>query len=54
MYGFLATRRWLGFAALALVLAAVMVGLGCWQLARYHQRSTANAAIDAAALKSFA
>lgn len=49
MYGFLATRRWLGFAALALVLAAVMVGLGCWQLARYHQRSTANAAIDAAA-----
>jgi cytochrome oxidase assembly protein ShyY1 len=49
VYGFLATRRWLGFAALALVLAAVMVGLGCWQLARYHQRHAANAAIDAAA-----
>lgn len=49
MYGFLATRRWLGFAALVLVLAAIMVGLGCWQLARYHQRQAANAAIDAAA-----
>lgn len=48
MYRFLLTARWLGFAALMLALAAAMVGLGFWQLSRYHERSTTNARIDAA------
>jgi cytochrome oxidase assembly protein ShyY1 len=48
VYRFLATARWLGFAALAVSLAATMVGLGLWQLDRYHQRSSVNARIDAA------
>ncbi|WP_338090674.1 SURF1 family protein [Planosporangium thailandense] len=47
MYRFLATPRWLGLAALSLLLAAVMVGLGDWQLHRYHERSAINARIDA-------
>ena len=38
MYRFLLTTRWLGFAALMLALAAAMVGLGFWQLARLDQR----------------
>jgi cytochrome oxidase assembly protein ShyY1 len=49
VYRFLLTPRWLGFAALMLALAAAMVGLGFWQLSRYHQRSEVNARIDAAA-----
>ncbi len=49
MYAFLATRRWLGLAALMLLLAVIMVGLGDWQLHRYHARSAINARIDAAA-----
>jgi cytochrome oxidase assembly protein ShyY1 len=49
VYRFLATPRWLGLAALAVCLAAVMVGLGRWQLDRYHQRSEINARIDAGA-----
>jgi cytochrome oxidase assembly protein ShyY1 len=49
VYGFLATRKWIAFGALMVVLAAVMVGLGLWQLSRYHQRASANAHIDAAA-----
>ncbi|HKT02010.1 MAG TPA: SURF1 family protein [Rugosimonospora sp.] len=48
MYGFLFTRRWIGFGAMMVLAAAVMVGLGCWQLSRYHQRATVNAHIDAA------
>jgi cytochrome oxidase assembly protein ShyY1 len=48
MYRFLATPKWLAFAALMVVLAAIMVALGFWQLDRYHQRSTTNARIDAA------
>jgi cytochrome oxidase assembly protein ShyY1 len=48
VYRFLLTRRWLGFAALAVVLATVMVGLGNWQLDRYHQRVAINDRIDAA------
>jgi cytochrome oxidase assembly protein ShyY1 len=47
VYRFLATPRWLGLAALALLLAAVMVGLGDWQLHRYQERSAINARIDA-------
>jgi cytochrome oxidase assembly protein ShyY1 len=48
VYRFLLTARWLGFAALMAVLAAAMVGLGYWQLSRYHERSAINARIDAA------
>ncbi len=49
MYRFLLTPRWLGFAALMLALSAAMVGLGMWQLSRFHERDTVNARIDAAA-----
>jgi cytochrome oxidase assembly protein ShyY1 len=49
VYRFLLTPRWLGFAALMVGLAATMVGLGNWQLSRYHQRSAINERIDAAA-----
>jgi cytochrome oxidase assembly protein ShyY1 len=47
VYRFLATPRWLGLAALSIVLATVMVGLGDWQLHRYHERAAINARIDA-------
>jgi len=49
VYRFLFTRRWLGLAALAVVLAVIMVGLGNWQLDRYHQKVAINDRIDAAA-----
>lgn len=48
MYRFLLTPRWLGLAALTLVLAGVMVGLGDWQLHRYRDRSAINERVDAA------
>lgn len=48
MYRFLATPRWLGLAALTVLLALIMVGLGDWQLHRYRARSEINARIDAA------
>ena len=48
MYRFLLTRQWLGYAALTVVLAAVMVCLGVWQLHRYHEHAGTNARIDAA------
>jgi cytochrome oxidase assembly protein ShyY1 len=48
VYRFLATRKWIAFGALMVLLAAVMVWLGLWQLSRYHERSAANARIDAA------
>lgn len=47
MYRFLATPRWLGYAALTVAAAVVMVLLGFWQLDRYHQRADINARIDA-------
>jgi cytochrome oxidase assembly protein ShyY1 len=47
VYRFLATPRWLGLAVLALLLAAVMVSLGDWQLHRYQARAAINARIDA-------
>lgn len=49
MYRFLLTRRWLGFAALALVLSATMVGLGFWQLSRYQARHAFNTRVSQAA-----
>jgi cytochrome oxidase assembly protein ShyY1 len=49
VYRCLATPRWLGLAALALLMAATMVGLGVWQLHRYHERSAINSRIDASA-----
>ncbi|MET7420600.1 SURF1 family protein [Dactylosporangium sp. NPDC005555] len=47
MYRFLASPRWLGYAALTLAAATVMVLLGLWQLDRYHQRASINARITA-------
>jgi cytochrome oxidase assembly protein ShyY1 len=49
VYRFLLTVRWLGLTALMLALAATMVGLGLWQLHRYHERSAINDRIDASA-----
>jgi cytochrome oxidase assembly protein ShyY1 len=49
VYRFLLTPRWIGLGLLMTALAAVMVGLGLWQLDRYHYRSEINARIDAAA-----
>jgi cytochrome oxidase assembly protein ShyY1 len=48
VYRFLLTPRWIGLGLLMTALAAVMVGLGLWQLDRYHYRSDINARIDAA------
>jgi cytochrome oxidase assembly protein ShyY1 len=48
VYRFLATPKWVAYAALTVVLAAVMVALGFWQLHRYHERGATNARIDAA------
>jgi cytochrome oxidase assembly protein ShyY1 len=49
VYRFLITRRWLGYAALTLAAAAVMVLLGFWQLDRFHLRTAINNRIDAGA-----
>ncbi|MFC4146899.1 SURF1 family protein [Micromonospora mangrovi] len=49
MYRFLLTPRWLGWLALTLVAAAVMVFLGNWQLDRYRGRTAINDRIDAGA-----
>jgi cytochrome oxidase assembly protein ShyY1 len=49
VYRFLFSAKWLGYAAVSVVLAAIMVLLGMWQLSRYHERADANARIDAAA-----
>jgi cytochrome oxidase assembly protein ShyY1 len=48
VYRFLLTPRWLGGAALALVVAGIMILLGQWQLERYHARDEINTRIDAA------
>ncbi|MER7002566.1 SURF1 family protein [Dactylosporangium sp. NPDC000555] len=47
VYRFLATPRWLGYAALMVAAVTVMVLLGLWQLDRYHQRAEINARINA-------
>ncbi|GAA4573473.1 SURF1 family protein [Micromonospora coerulea] len=49
MYRFLLTPRWLGYLALTLVAAALMVFLGNWQLDRYRGRTAVNERIDAGA-----
>jgi cytochrome oxidase assembly protein ShyY1 len=48
VYRFLLSPRWVGLAALMCLAATVMVGLGFWQLHRYHERSTVNDRIDRA------
>ena len=48
MYRFLLSPRWIGLGLLMTLAAATMVGLGLWQLSRYHFRSDINARIDAA------
>jgi cytochrome oxidase assembly protein ShyY1 len=48
VYRFLLTPRWLGLAALTVVVTAVMALAGQWQLERYHKRGAANDRIDAA------
>lgn len=48
MYRFLFSPGWLARLAAALVIAAVMVLLGTWQLTRYEERSAINSRIDAA------
>lgn len=47
VYRFLLTPRWLGYLALTLVAAALMVFLGNWQLDRYRGRTAINERIDA-------
>lgn len=49
MYRFLLSSRWAALALIMTLAAATMVGLGLWQLSRYHDRSELNARIDAAA-----
>jgi cytochrome oxidase assembly protein ShyY1 len=48
VYRFLISPRWLGLGLAMSVAAVTMVGLGLWQLDRYHQRSAINARIDGA------
>jgi cytochrome oxidase assembly protein ShyY1 len=48
VYRFLATPKWLGFAALMISMSAVMGGLGNWQLHRYHERHGINVRISQA------
>ena len=49
MFRLLTTPRWLGYAALTLAAASVMILLGFWQLDRYHQRTAINDRIAAGA-----
>lgn len=49
MYRFLLTRQWIALALLMAAAAAAMVGLGVWQLHRYHYRTDINTRIDAGA-----
>lgn len=48
MYRFVLSPRWIGLGLLMTAAAVVMVGLGLWQLDRYHYRSEINARIDTA------
>lgn len=49
MYRFLLSPRWIGLGLLMTVAAVTMVGLGLWQLDRFHVRSAINERIDGAA-----
>jgi len=46
-YGFLLSRRWLGIAVLAVLVAAVCVLLGTWQLSRHEYRAEQIALVAA-------
>lgn len=46
-YAFLRSRRWLGIACLTVVVAAVCVVLGSWQLSRHEYRAAAIARVQA-------
>lgn len=46
VYRFLLSRRWLGFALFVLVLSAVCVRLGYWQLDRLQERIDQNAIVE--------
>ena len=48
VYRFLLSSRWIGLGLLMTVAAATMVGLGLWQLDRYHIRTDINNRIDSA------
>ncbi|GGJ93542.1 SURF1-like protein [Pilimelia anulata] len=48
MYRFLASPRWLGYAAITLAASALMVLAGWWQYDRYTQRTATNDRIAAA------
>jgi cytochrome oxidase assembly protein ShyY1 len=48
VYRFLLSPRWIALGLLMTLAAATMVGLGLWQLSRYHYRSDINTRIDAA------
>lgn len=43
---FALSRRWFGYFALALVFAAICVGLSQWQVARLNETRTANELVD--------
>ncbi|GAB2594947.1 SURF1 family protein [Pseudactinotalea suaedae] len=45
-YTFLRTRRWLGIAVLTVVIAAICVTLGFWQLSRHEYRAEAIARVE--------
>jgi cytochrome oxidase assembly protein ShyY1 len=49
VYRFVLTPRWIGLALLMTLASVAMVGLGLWQLDRYHTRSAVNSRIDRAA-----
>ncbi|MBD8062252.1 SURF1 family cytochrome oxidase biogenesis protein [Oceanitalea stevensii] len=45
-YRFLLSRRWVGLAAVFLVIAVACVFLGAWQWSRHEDRSAANALVN--------
>ncbi len=45
-YGFLRTRRWVGIAALTVVVSVVCTLLGVWQLSRHEFRAAAIARVQ--------
>lgn len=47
-YAFLRRPSWILLILTAVALAGVMVGLGFWQLSRYHERTAINERIEAA------